>query len=155
MFPETAFTFMMAISMFGAMFTWFMIFVTHWFFRRSMKRTGTTLSYKTRFYPAGTILGAILMFAIAVSTLGTEAFNMTLVFGLPSLALVTVLYFMVQRRKRQATESGEASNAARKTAVVSSENSTNSTNSSGLPDAAPADSDDQKDLTASNATSAT
>ncbi|BCW61764.1 amino acid permease [Arthrobacter sp. StoSoilB22] len=159
MFPETAFTFMMAISMFGAMFTWFMIFVTHWFFRRSMKRSGTELAYKTRFYPVGTILGAVLMIAIAISTLGTSAFNMTLIFGLPSLALVTVLYYVVQRRKRQESpgqeSSGEAANTLRKTAVVSSENSTNSTTSSGLSDAAPAEDDDENDLTASNATSAT
>lgn len=136
-----------------------MIFVTHWFFRRSMKRSGTELAYKTRFYPVGTILGAVLMIAIAISTLGTSAFNMTLIFGLPSLALVTVLYYVVQRRKRQESpgqeSSGEAANTLRKTAVVSSENSTNSTTASGLSDAAPAEDDDENDLTASNATSAT
>jgi L-asparagine transporter-like permease len=149
MFPETAFTFMMAISMFGAMFTWFMIFVTHWFFRRSVKRSGTELTFKTKFYPAGTILGAVLMLAILISTLATEAFNMTLIFGLPFLALVTAMYFVVRRRKRQ------DSNAARKTAVVSSENSTNSTNSSPLADAAWSAEADENELTASNATSAT
>jgi amino acid permease len=149
MFPETAFTFMMAISMFGAMFTWFMIFVTHWFFRRSVKRSGTELTFKTKFYPAGTILGAVLMLAILISTLATEAFNMTLIFGLPFLALVTAMYFVVRRRKRQ------DSNAARKTAVVSSENRTNSTNSSPLAEAAWSAEADENELTASNATSAT
>ena len=32
--PERAFVLMISVSIFGAMFTWFMIFVTHWFFRR-------------------------------------------------------------------------------------------------------------------------
>lgn len=159
MFPETAFTFMMAISMFGAMFTWFMIFVTHWFFRRSMKRSGKELTFKTRFFPASTILGAVLMLAIAVSTLGTEAFNMTLIFGLPSLALVALLYFVVQRRKRQSSgpdsSPSDDSNTDRKTAVVSSENRTNSTNSSPLAVAAPSEDSDENEPTASNATSAT
>lgn len=31
-YPESSFTLMMAISMFGAIFTWFMIFLTHFFF---------------------------------------------------------------------------------------------------------------------------
>ncbi|MEZ2391310.1 amino acid permease [bacterium RCC_150] len=126
LFPETAFTFMMAISMFGAMFTWFMIFVTHWFFRRSMKKSGTVLAFKTKFFPLGTILGAALMLAILVSTLATEAFSMTLVFGLPFLACVTVLFFAVQRRKRDAATAASMaaavsdSNTDRETAAVPS-----------------------------------
>ena len=35
LFPDTSFTLMLAISMFGAMFTWMMIFVTHLYFRRA------------------------------------------------------------------------------------------------------------------------
>ncbi|MBB6405976.1 amino acid permease [Arthrobacter sp. AZCC_0090] len=100
MFPETAFTFMMAISMFGAMFTWLMIFVTHWFFRRSAKRSGTELAFKVPFFPLGTLLGTGLMAAILLSTLATEAFGMTLVFGIPFVALVTAMYFVVKRRQR-------------------------------------------------------
>lgn len=40
MVPDTAFTLMMAISMFGALFTWKMIFITHYFFRRRWAREG-------------------------------------------------------------------------------------------------------------------
>ena len=40
LYPETSFTLMMAISMFGALFTWMMIFVTHYFFRRRWAREG-------------------------------------------------------------------------------------------------------------------
>ena len=35
LFPDTAFTLMVAISIFGALFTWMMIFVTHLYFRRA------------------------------------------------------------------------------------------------------------------------
>src|SRR5580692_1602894 len=38
--PGRSFVLMMAIAMFGAMFTWFMIFVTHWFFRRRWVEQG-------------------------------------------------------------------------------------------------------------------
>jgi L-asparagine transporter-like permease len=34
LYPDASFTLMMAISMFGAMFTWLMIFITHLFFRQ-------------------------------------------------------------------------------------------------------------------------
>src|SRR5690606_37079265 len=38
--PETAFPVMIALSMFGAMFTWTMVFFTHFFFRRQIRQSG-------------------------------------------------------------------------------------------------------------------
>lgn len=37
--PETSFAAMMSISVYGACFTWLMIFVTHLFFRRRHRQT--------------------------------------------------------------------------------------------------------------------
>ncbi|MGV8390819.1 hypothetical protein ACV34G_32195, partial [Pseudomonas aeruginosa] len=39
-YPEQSFTLMMAVSMFGALFTWLMIFFTHLCFRRHRARHG-------------------------------------------------------------------------------------------------------------------
>ncbi|MFT3877361.1 MAG: amino acid permease [Propioniciclava sp.] len=105
--PEQAFTVMMAISMFGAMFTWLMIFVSHIFFRRALAASGEPLKYRLPFYPAGTYLGAGLMVAILITTVFTDSsFNMTLVFGVPFLAIVSVWYW-VRVRPRKLAESAD------------------------------------------------
>ncbi len=82
LYPDTAFTLMMAISMFGAMFTWLMIFVTHISFRRHHGRPT----------PWASPSGALLMAAILLTTAFTAEFRMTLVCGLPALALLTLVW---------------------------------------------------------------
>ena len=57
---------MMGISMFGAMFTWFMIFVTHYFFRKKYK--GEKLAVRMWGYPYLTLLGALLMLSLPFTT---------------------------------------------------------------------------------------
>jgi AAT family amino acid transporter len=87
-YPDTAFTLMMSISMFGAMFTWFMIFVTHLFFRRKHHSP----AFRMWGYPYATLLGAALMLGVLITTLFVPAFRMTLVFGLPFLATLYAIY---------------------------------------------------------------
>ncbi len=89
---------MMALSMFGAMATWFMIFLTHLAFRKATKRDGTALSYKLRFYPMASVIGAVMMIALLVTTLFIDAFQMTLIFGVPFVAVVVVIYYILKRR---------------------------------------------------------
>ena len=93
--PERAFLMMVGISVFGAMFTWMMIFVTHFYFRRARIRDGNP---PTRFrmwgFPATTLLGAALMAALLITTAFTDAFRMTLVFGLPYLGCLALFYFL-------------------------------------------------------------
>ncbi|OZI28048.1 amino acid permease [Bordetella genomosp. 1] len=93
LYPESSFTLMMSIAMFGAMFTWMMIFITHYCFRRQRDRAGAArLSVRMPGFPLLTLLGAALMAAILVSTWFTGAFHMTLAFGVPFLLLLVVLY---------------------------------------------------------------
>lgn len=96
--PESGFTIMMALSMFGAMSTWGLIFVTHLFFRRSHKRSGEKLKYKLPFYPLGSLIGALLMVALLITTLFTKEFTMTLLFGVPFAVVVAILYFVLRKR---------------------------------------------------------
>lgn len=98
--PEQGFTVMMALSMFGAMMTWLLIFVTHLFFRRRYARAGEKLSYKLWFTVAGSVLGAVLMIALLVTTLFTQEFKLTLIFGIPFAALVSVLYFVMRKYQK-------------------------------------------------------
>ena len=89
--PAGAFITMLGISAFGAMFTWMMIFVTHYFFRRASANPAA--SFRMSGFPATTLLGASLMAALLISTAFTEAFRSTLVFGLPFLAALVLLYY--------------------------------------------------------------
>jgi L-asparagine transporter-like permease len=96
--PKSAFILMIAISSFGAMFTWMMIFVTHYAFRRARTRSGAPLRFRMPGYPATTVLGATLMAAVLLTTAFTDAFRLTLVFGLPFLAALVLIYSLWFRR---------------------------------------------------------
>jgi len=95
-----AFITMLGISAFGAMFTWMMIFVTHFFFRRASARVP---SFRIWGFPATSLLGASLMAALLITTAFTEAFRTTLLFGLPFLAILVLLYYF--RYRPAATDS--------------------------------------------------
>jgi len=96
--PGNAFILMLAISSFGAMFTWMMIFITHYYFRRAHLQAGQPpLRFKMIGFPATTLLGAGLMMAVLVTTIFTEPFRMTLIFGVPFLALLSVVYWVWYR----------------------------------------------------------
>jgi len=96
--PKSAFILMISISSFGAMFTWMMIFVTHYAFRRARVRSGVPQRLALPGYPATTLLGAALMAAVLITTAFTPAFRLMLVFGLPFLAALALLYQLRYRR---------------------------------------------------------
>jgi len=97
--PKSAFIVMVSISSFGSMFTWLMIFVTHYRFRRARERAGAApLRFRMRGFPATTLLGATLMAAVLLTTAFTGAFRLTLVFGLPYLAALAAIYRLRYRR---------------------------------------------------------
>lgn len=99
LYPESSFTLMMAISMFGCIFTWFMIFLTHYCFRRyHTRKGGLKLSFRMRFFPYSTLLGLVLMGAVMITTYFTDAFKMTLVFGVPFLIILAVVYWFFFRK---------------------------------------------------------
>jgi AAT family amino acid transporter len=98
--PGRSFVLMMAIAMFGAMFTWFMIFVTHWFFRRRWVEQGDApLPFRMWAFPWFTLLGAAMMLAVMLTTAFTNAFRMTLITGVPFLALLCLLYLTWYRKR--------------------------------------------------------
>jgi amino acid transporter, AAT family len=62
-------------------------------------RTGAApLRFRMPGFPATTLLGATLMAAVLLTTAFTEAFRMTLVFGVPFLLALTVTYWIWHRR---------------------------------------------------------
>ena len=101
--PKSAFILMVSISAFGAMFTWMMIFITHYRFRRARALTGAApLRFRMVGFPVTTLLGAALMAAVLLTTAFTDAFRMTLVFGLPFLICLSVTYWVWQRHNARA-----------------------------------------------------
>lgn len=102
--PGDAFTMMLAISMFGAMFTWFVIFITHTAFRRKLAASGEGPKYRIPGSRIGSVIGAILMLAVAISTAFTQEFWATLPFGIGSLTLTAVAYFTLRKSRRKPRE---------------------------------------------------
>jgi L-asparagine transporter-like permease len=92
---------MMSISMFGAMFAWFMVFVTHLFFRRRWQREhpGERLQFRMWGFPVLTLLGAVLMLAVIITTYFTDVFHMTTLIGVPMLLVMTAVYLIWYRKR--------------------------------------------------------
>jgi len=101
--PEKSFTLMISISIFGALFTWFMIFVTHWFFRR---KRGAPAGFRLWGFPYTTLFGAAMMLLILLTTAISLDFRMTLNYGVPFLAVLTLAWFLFYRRSAAAAPSG-------------------------------------------------
>ena len=101
--PRSAYILMVSISAFGAMFTWLMIFVTHYFFRRA--RAGQPPdAFRMAGFPATTLLGAALMGAVLVTTAFTQEFRATLLFVVPFLGVLCLAF----RYLRHGRISGDA-----------------------------------------------
>jgi AAT family amino acid transporter len=96
LYHDRSFLLMLAISMFGPMFTWLMIFVTHLFFRR--RYATEKLAFRMWGYPYTSLAGATLMLAALATTLFTPAFRPTLIYGIPFLLVLCAVYAIRQRR---------------------------------------------------------
>ena len=96
-----SFLLMLALSMFGPMFTWLMIFVTHLRFRRQHK--SKTLAFRMWGYPYTTLLGVTLMAAALITTFFTQTFRPTLIYGVPFLILLSLTYRIRRARIPEST----------------------------------------------------
>ncbi|WP_407923002.1 amino acid permease [Caballeronia udeis] len=95
--PDMAFGLMMSIAIFGAMFAWLMIFVTHLFFRA--RYDGPAPSFRMVLHPLGSLAGAGLMAAIMITTAFTNEFRMTLVYGLAFMVVLVSAYALWYRKR--------------------------------------------------------
>ena len=100
LFPNSAYVYMFGIALFGGLFVWLMIFVTHLFFRRKWEASGgRTLPVRMPLFPVTTILGGFAVLAIIVSTWWVDGMRPTLKSGIPWLIALTMLYAMSRRRR--------------------------------------------------------
>ena len=85
--PDSAYQWFFGVALFGALFVWLMIFVTHIAFRRPAR-------------PLGSYAGVLLIAGILVSTRWVPDLQSTLLSGVPWLALLTLGYYVTARRQK-------------------------------------------------------
>ena len=109
-YPDSAFVYLFGISLFGGIFAWLIIFLTHLSFRPRWESLGRPpLPVRMPGYPYTTLLGAAAMLAILVTTWWVEGMRVALIAGVPWLALLTIIYLVVRLRvtaRRVGSESG-------------------------------------------------
>jgi L-asparagine transporter-like permease len=105
LYPTSAYVYMFGVALFGGLFTWLMIFVTHLFFRRRWEAEGgARLPVRMIGYPYTTLLGFILLAAILLTTWWVEGMRITLTAGLPWLGFISLCYLVWAKRQAWRTE---------------------------------------------------
>ena len=97
-YPDSAYVYLFGVSLFGGLFVWLMIFVTHLYFRPRWEALGRRPRLPVRMigYPYTSLLGAALLIAILITTWWVQGMRITLIAGIPWLAVVSVAYFFVR-----------------------------------------------------------
>jgi len=99
LYPDSAFVYLFGIALFGGLFTWLIIFVTHFFFRRSHAHPdGSHFRARVLGHPAGSLLGAAAILAILITTWWVPGMRTTLITGLPWLGLLSVVCLLMPRK---------------------------------------------------------
>jgi AAT family amino acid transporter len=96
LYPASAYVYMFGIALFGGLFVWLMIFVTHLYFRRQWEPS-RKLPVRMIGYPYTTIVGIVFLSAILITTFWVEGMRLTLTVGLPWLAAISLAYFVWKR----------------------------------------------------------
>ncbi|MEM3908367.1 MAG: amino acid permease [Nitrososphaerota archaeon] len=94
------------IAIFGGIFVWIMILLSHISFRRKYKKENLTLKYSVRGSVYLSIMGAILLTGILISTLFTPGIQITIPSGIVALVVFTLLYIAYSKRNSKSTEGG-------------------------------------------------
>jgi L-asparagine transporter-like permease len=98
-FTPMAYNYLFGISLFGAIFVWIVILVSHLAFRRRHKPQ--ELPLRMPFFPVLQIAGLILLGAILITMgLDTEFWNISWIVGVPWLVLLSGAYFLWRRGHR-------------------------------------------------------
>jgi len=99
-YPESAFVYLFGIALFGGLFVWLIIFITHLRFRRIWQSgDGGPLPVRMPFYPYSSVLGALLLAAILATTWWVEGMRPALAYGVPWLVLLSLIYVVSSRRR--------------------------------------------------------
>ena len=106
-FPDSLFVVMIGLSSFGALFAWLMTLLTHVAFRLYHQRHAKPYLQLGPAGPWASLFGLVAVLAVMLSTWWVPGFRITLVAGVPWLALLTVCYFVWRRNYPRTTDRGE------------------------------------------------
>lgn len=97
-FTPLAYNYLFGIALFGAIFTWILILISHLAFRR--RHRAEDLPIRMPFFPAMQIAGLVLLAAILVTMgLDSQFWNISWIVGVPWLLLLTAVYFLKKARR--------------------------------------------------------
>lgn len=100
LYPRSAYVYMFGIALFGGLFVWLMIFVTHLLFRpKWVAGGGRRLPVHMPGYPYTTAAGALAIVAILATTWWVEGMRVTLISGIPWLAFISGVYALWGRKQ--------------------------------------------------------
>jgi AAT family amino acid transporter len=103
-FTPMAYNYLFGISLFGAIFVWIVILLSHLAFRR--RHRPQDLPLRMPFFPVLQIVGLILLGAILITMgLDTDFWNISWIVGVPWLVLLSAAYFLWKRRRGAAPTS--------------------------------------------------
>jgi amino acid transporter, AAT family len=103
-FKESLFVFMIGLSTFGALFAWLMTLLTHLAFRRFHKRHAIPYLRLGPLGPWASLVGLGAVLAVLVSTWWVPGFRITLLAGVPWLAVLSLGYWVWSRTSRGNSE---------------------------------------------------
>jgi AAT family amino acid transporter len=107
-FSPLAYNYLFGIALFGGIFVWIVILVTHLRFRQAWK--GRKLPVRMPLFPIAQITGIALLSAILVTMgLDTEFWDISWIVGVPWLIAVSAVYLIYRRRLSQVGLSEAAS----------------------------------------------
>lgn len=98
--PANGMGIMISLATFGAMATWLMILLSHLAFRRKQTGAGEKLEFRIRGSVTASRCGVVLLCGLLVTSLFTEQFRLTLIFGIPLVILLSLGYGLLARRRR-------------------------------------------------------
>jgi L-asparagine transporter-like permease len=97
-FTPLAYNYLFGVSLFGAIFVWIVILLSHLAFRR--RHVPQELPLRMPFFPWLQIAGLVLLAAILVTMgLDTEFWNISWIVGVPWLVLLSAAYLLWKRRR--------------------------------------------------------
>ena len=108
-FKDSLFVFMIGLSTFGALFAWLITLLTHVAFRRYHKRNAKPYLQLGPPGPWASLAGLVSILGVMISTWWVPGFRITLLAGLPWLAVLTVCYFVWRGTVSRRSSSGESS----------------------------------------------
>ncbi len=93
-----AYNYLFGIALFGILYVWIMVLISHLAFRR--RHRAGDLPVRAPFYPWLQIAGLILLGAVAITMgLDTQFWNVSWIVGVPWLILVSIAYLIWKRRR--------------------------------------------------------